>query len=799
MPKFVKILAIALGVLLLVLLAAAAYLAATFDPNKYKSEIVRLVQDKTQRTLHIPGDIELSFFPNIGAELGALSLSERNSKDTFAAVDSARVSLALLPLLSQRFVVDKVRIDGLKATIRRNSEGVSNIDDLLGPDEEEPEKKKDTEFDIAGVELNNANLVYDDRQSGRRLELSELNFSSGRIAEGVASNMKLDTRVRSGKPQADARVQLATGFRFDLEQGHYNLRELKARIEGAVAGISDGVIEVSGTADMKPADMHFVLEKIALNANGKRDGAPFALKLDLPQLAVTEAKVEGGKLSGELSLTQEARKLAANFRVPSFQGTPQAFSIPALEVDASVNGNDLDARAALSGALNGDLDKLLFQSPQIKLSLSGQQGATPIKGNLSTPLSVDLDKQRIDLAKLVADFTLPNPAGGSLALKTSGQAGVQLDKEAVSAKLAGTLDQSRFDAQLAMNGFAKPAYRFDIDIDKLDVDRYRKPAAAGTAKSGAPAKPQAEQAAEPIDLSALRELRADGKLRVGALTAAGIKMSNVRVDLRAASGKLELNPLAASLYGGSANGSLSVQATAPARFALRQNLTGIHVGPLLQDALESNRLEGRGNVQLDVTTSGNTVPQLKRGLNGTVQLSLKDGAVRGVNIAQTLRTAKTRIDALRGKESEQAGTGSQTEKTDFSELTGSFRIVNGVARNDDLEVKSPLLRVAGSGEIDIGAQRLDYTARTTVVSTLQGQGGPELQALKGVTLPVRLSGPFDAISWRVDAGAMLSELAKQKLEPKKAEAKQRVEKALDEEKAKVKEKLNEQLRGLFGR
>src|SRR5262252_1713609 len=109
MPRYLKYALIGLGVVVLLLVVAAAILAATFDPNKYKPVIIKAVQESKQRTLSIPGEIRLTFFPKLGASLGKLSLSERNSSATFASIDSARVSVALLPLLRKQVVVDHVR------------------------------------------------------------------------------------------------------------------------------------------------------------------------------------------------------------------------------------------------------------------------------------------------------------------------------------------------------------------------------------------------------------------------------------------------------------------------------------------------------------------------------------------------------------------------------------------------------------------------------------------------------------------------------------------------------------------
>ena len=75
--------------------------------------------------------------------------------------------------------------------------------------------------------------------------------------------------------------------------------------------------------------------------------------------------------------------------------------------------------------------------------------------------------------------------------------------------------------------------------------------------------------------------------------------------------------------------------------------------------------------------------------------------------------------------------------------------MNGVAQSDDLDVKSPFLRIGGAGCFDIGRGRIDYTARVTVIDSALGQGGAGLDALRGVTVPVALSGPFDAIDWQI--------------------------------------------------
>src|SRR5882724_2894678 len=135
MPKALKITLIALAGVLALLVLAAAIIAATFDPNDYKPLVIDRVQQDRQRTLAIPGAIKLSFFPSLGVQLGELSLSEHGSAEVFASVKSARISLAVLPLLRKQVVVDRVVVDGLRARITRRKDGSTSIDDLTGAKE----------------------------------------------------------------------------------------------------------------------------------------------------------------------------------------------------------------------------------------------------------------------------------------------------------------------------------------------------------------------------------------------------------------------------------------------------------------------------------------------------------------------------------------------------------------------------------------------------------------------------------------------------------------------------------------
>jgi AsmA protein len=105
-----------------------------------------------------------------------------------------------------------------------------------------------------------------------------------------------------------------------------------------------------------------------------------------------------------------------------------------------------------------------------------------------------------------------------------------------------------------------------------------------------------------------------------------------------------------------------------------------------------------------------------------------------------------------------------------------------VISNNDLQAKSPLLRIEGEGSANLVTEQLDYTLHTTIVATAEGQGGKELENLKGLTIPIRVSGTFSDPKYRPDLASIA-----------KARAKKELEKQQERLKSKAEEKLKDKL------
>jgi AsmA protein len=341
---------------------------------------------------------------------------------------------------------------------------------------------------------------------------------------------------------------------------------------------------------------------------------------------------------------------------------------------------------------------------------------------------------------------------------------IKLDLEAQSLEimnLALAVDDTRLTGTLAIRNFDKPAYRFDLALDQIDLDRYL---LAPAPASGS--KPDAAAPAEPVEipLSLLRALDLQGKLGIQKLKAMNLHSTDVTVQVTANNGLITLGPNQAKLYSGKYAGrtALDVRGKTPL-LTIDESVSAIDLAPALKDALQFDKFTGVADLSAKVTAQGLDADRIMETLNGTASFTVQKGAVKGMDLRKMIDTVKTaQRDNLLQKLTELKP--QPADETPFTQLSGTAQITNGVVQNNDLKVQSPdLVNVSGKGSASLPRQTLDYTVTV-------GQ------------YPIIISGPFSSLKFRVDTSALL----KGKIEEKKTEIK---EKAKEELKQKYKDKL----------
>jgi len=277
-----------------------------------------------------------------------------------------------------------------------------------------------------------------------------------------------------------------------------------------------------------------------------------------------------------------------------------------------------------------------------------------------------------------------------------------------------------------------PSLNAEVTGDRLDLDRLLPQGAAGGGDT-----PTADQpAAGPIEVPPIvKQLRLDAGLELGELRTGRLQLTDVTGQLTGRNGVFRVSPLQASMLGGRIAADASVDLTAdPPRLELKPRMEQVGLANLAETLGGALPIEGAGNLRLDISASGLDAQSLLRSLDGSGSLNVSGGALRGVDLPKLFRQDMS-LANLRNL------AGSFSGKTSFQQLDSSFSIQDGVVNTPDLNIRSELLDLSGSGQLNLAARNLDTDLKLKLKGALLERLSPDLKELTGGVLPLSLSGP----------------------------------------------------------
>jgi AsmA protein len=736
MKKAVKVLLWLFGVVVLLLVGLVVVIPMVVDPNDYKTLVVDKVKEATGRDLKIEKELSLSVFPWVGIETGGVELgnAEGFGGKPFARIEHLAVNVKVWPLLSKKVEVGEVELSGLQLNLAKNANGESNWGDLSGeaPPEGAPPQTEETggglaDLSVGSLVVDSGSFEWVDRSANQSLAVTGFNLTTGAVALGEPVEFSLAFDVDNKSPQAKGNLQLSGRAMVHPAQQHLSL-------EGTLLKL-----DLTGQA-LQGASL-----KLELAAEVTADGA--ADVVEIPQLKL-DAQLSGGPIAGEPVKLTMTSAVSMQPQAGAAELRDLVLNLAGIQINGGFAATQLNGEAVF----NGELQVAPFNAR-----------ATMTTHGIALPAMAD----EATLTQLAANLTLKGGMQG-----TGEKAALHLRVDPLSLKL----DDSTLDGHLLVAGNHKG---FALTLDKIDLDRYLPPQDSGEAgEDEAPSGQEPAPAGELIPVETLRGLDVAGKFTIGELKVAKLTLRQALVELIAKDGDVQIKQQIGELYQGHFQGQLGVDVRGEEpQLSIQKKLSDVQIGPLLKDMTGDDKLLGKGGFSADLVTSGNSVDEFKKGLNGKADFLFRDGAVNGFNLASIIRTTRA---AFSGGGGQTASPGSVVQRTDFSELQGSAAIASGVVTNRDFSAKSPLIRVTGDGQVNLVAERLDYTVTATLVNTLKGQGGEGLDDLVGVPIPVKLTGPWAAPDYKIDWGKVLVGTQKEKL------------------KKKVEEKIMEKIQGSTG-
>jgi AsmA protein len=807
MKVWLKRVLFSLVVVVIVALVGIAIFLLTFDPNAYKSKLEEIVYDRYQRTLAINGDIQLSLFPRIGLSVQDVSLSNRNSTDAFASIDSARFAVAIWPLMFNRLVVDHVAVTGFKAWITRDGDGNYNFHDLIQrsaslgrstpglalpslplaaahaaelPGATAPvaytvgaAAGTDFQIDIAGLDLKNGEIHLYDQVTGSIGRIVRLDVNTGRMTFDQAFDVALKGKLIGEYPLADANVDGQALIKFNPDQQTYSAQKLNLVVAGKLGPLQAKAVTLRGNLAYSAYSEMFSASGVELVVQGDVDGPNPIKGLDssliVPQLKVdrSQAEFQVEKLTYRAKGNQPHQSFDIAFDAPRLAVSPETAKGEPVSgtIKLSSKQNVLGVALGMSG-LGGNASNLTLK--ELKIDGGLKEGDRLVQLKMTSPANWSLFDEKGGLSAMKGDIRIEDAAlpGGSFEFPFIGSMQADLIQDEIVSEINAVLSGSKLDFKVKATQLKSPKVTFGLAADKLDFNTLFPPvvlkeAPAKPAKEGEkPAEPAPAPAPKPkpavqggstaLNLAFLDSVDLAGTIAIGDLKIKDVKAAKFAASLRAAEGKLAIDGIKADLYGGKLAAALKADSSNV--LALDLTLDQVSLEPLLRDLAQEGRLLGQGSVKFKLNSQGQTMAALEAGLNGTVQARVRDGAVKGLNVAQTLREANEVVrNVFSGQLPDVASQFDTARQTDFTSLDADIDFDHGQGTIKKLNLAAPLLRITQGtpASVDLVNDQLDMVMNVRVVNTKTGQNGKDVSELQGVAVPIRVSGPFDKLRYQV--------------------------------------------------
>ena len=412
-----------------------------------------------------------------------------------------------------------------------------------------------------------------------------------------------------------------------------------------------------------------------------------------------------------------------------------ALSLPQIDGNLDVSGDLIwqGEKIEISTTLGPIAQLNTDKTAKLDLDVKSSNLTAQFKGILSLAkgfgLKGSIDTTSPSLRDLASWVGNPLAAGRGLKqFSAASKVEIGPGKIALSEAKIG-LDGMRAQGNLTIDtAGARPSVAANLGVDRIDLNQYlseKSGKSSGSADAG--------WSEEAFDFSALKAVDAELRLAASQIRYQKATIGQSLVNVTIKGGELKANLEKLNLYDGLATGFLVLDGRKKVP-TLAAGLAADKVSalPLLRDFADFDWIEGTGKLTLRVSTQGQSQKQMVSALGGRVDVLFKDGAVRGINVAQMMRGLGT--DIMSG------WSRSDVQKTDFAALSASYAIAKGIAVNNDLQMVGPLVRLRGKGTVDMPKQRLDYKVDPKLVASLEGQGG-EAQ-LAGFNVPIIIKGPW---------------------------------------------------------
>lgn len=774
-----------LVVIVIVALVGAAVFLLTFDPNAYKTKVEQIVYERYQRHLRIDGEIELSLFPRIGLAVEDVSLSDNNSDEVFASVDSARFAVAVWPLLWDRLVVDHVAVSGFKVWIDRDENDNFNFTDLLQRTETLAQNNVSfspiataqaqatgtsstdtiqTEFqiDIAGLELKAGEIHFFNVKTGTQLRVVDLELNTGRMTFGQPFDVIYKGVLQGDKPIAQANLEGQAVVQLEPHKSRYSAQRINTTLTGDVGPYLANTTTLRGSLEYLPLLDEIRTRNLELVTHGQWQDDVFSL--NKASLSLQAAQLTAQKNLAVINT--EKLQLRVNGLLPVIEGQPEH------KIELAV---DVPKFSMTPAEIQGEPAALSFKQSQGE-SMFGVN--TRIKSVTGRPEQWQLEQVQVDLAKKNAQSTWKLTTNAAVTwLQESldlqwrdSTTQLLLENEALTPStvqaeltgygnwswlnhqgyLEGILQSDSSRAQLRSTMTYKDGLQLETEVvaEELSVTPWLQ---FMQATLGAKKVQSSSKYKMLVDYINWINLQVALDLQAQQLHAGGYELQQVQLRAQQKDRAIQLHDLQAELFSGTVAASGSWQHDTD-KIALKAKLKEVDLAAWAQAEDASALVAGLANITADINTQGRTALAWRAGLAGTVSAQIPEGYWVGYDFWQHFRSSNEVVrNAFSGQVDDPIETYEATLLTPFKQLDAQIQFNQGQGQIKKLvwEIDGLRMRVEPGSYLDLPNQQLETELRFDLIKKTLAKEQADLISYTTHPLYVRFSGPWQTPTYRL--------------------------------------------------
>ncbi|MGI9329533.1 MAG: AsmA-like C-terminal region-containing protein, partial [Gammaproteobacteria bacterium] len=167
--------------------------------------------------------------------------------------------------------------------------------------------------------------------------------------------------------------------------------------------------------------------------------------------------------------------------------------------------------------------------------------------------------------------------------------------------------------------------------------------------------------------------------------------------------------------------------------------------------------------------AGQSLSVIRSDLDGNMSLELADGAWEGTDVWHQLRSARAMF------RQEQAPEPTLPARTEFSSVTATGVVTDGIFQNDDFRAELPFLQLTGAGMVDLNTTEVDYGLEVRVLDRpefMAGATAAELEDFTETVVPLKITGLMSSPSVKPDIEGIFRGQVEEAIEEKKEELKE---------------------------